>query len=42
MRSLEEEILLIQEAEKDYDESKCMTAEEAYMKGLEFIKNLGK
>jgi len=31
---------LIQESERNYDPNKCMSAEEAYIKGLEYINNL--
>ena len=31
---------LIQEAEKNYDPDKCMSAEEAYLKTSEYINNL--
>ena len=31
---------LIQEAELNYNPDNCISAKEAYLKGLEFIKNL--
>lgn len=40
VRSFEEVMLLIGEAEKDYDSQTCISVEEAYYKGLEHIKNL--
>ena len=40
VRTFEEEVYLIQEWERDYQENWWMDAREAYIKGLEFINNL--
>ena len=40
VRTLEEEIYLIQEWDRDYNQNWWMDAKEAYIKGLEFIDNL--
>lgn len=42
VKSIEEEILLIREAEEDYSANWWMDARESYIKGLEFINNLWK
>lgn len=40
VRTFEEEVYLIQEWERDYNENWTMDAKEAYIKWLEFINNL--
>jgi hypothetical protein len=40
VQTLEDEILLIREAEENYNPNKCISAKKAYIKGLEFINNL--
>lgn len=42
VKSFEEEVLLIQESERDYQENGWMDPREAYIKWLEYIRNLGK
>ncbi|MCK9272605.1 hypothetical protein M0P65_03595 [Candidatus Gracilibacteria bacterium] len=40
VKSIEEEIYLLMEGEKDYQQNGGIPARDAYIKGLDFINNL--